>query len=112
MVNVSGGFAYIDMSVYGKLIPNGDAKEITLVGDDYKKLLQYDKPLIICNLSYEEVSTTYTLAPFIGVREGGIEEGEFVCNITFNKTYSNEVLTLQFCVNSEGTATVELLLWN
>lgn len=60
MVNVSGGFAYIDMSGYGEFTLD-TPKEVTFSSDMVERLTQTKKPIVICGLKYDET----TIAPFI-----------------------------------------------
>lgn len=65
MVNVNGGFAYIDMSSYGEF-EVGTEKEVIFVGDDARKIRGGDKPLVICNLTYKDgLNDAELMTPFI-----------------------------------------------
>lgn len=61
-VNVKGGFAYIDMSVYGAFT-SGTAKTSQDVSKSFPATQQTGKPIFICGLTLG--STTYT--PFNAV---------------------------------------------
>ena len=61
MVNVSGGFAYIDMSVYGVFTPN-TAKEVDLtIGDTVGKVKQLSKPVVLVGLQVDVDGDTITV---------------------------------------------------
>ncbi len=73
MVNVTGGFAYLDMSVFG-VFTNDSSKTVDLtLGGFIDKLKQIDKPTIVCGLTLIHNDHTLKIpamvVPFLG--EGG-----------------------------------------
>ena len=65
MVDVKGGFAYIDMSVYGAFT-SGTSKtgQDVTTGGVFEKTQQTAKPVMICGL---KIGTAATYAPFLAV---------------------------------------------
>lgn len=66
MVNVSGGFAYIDMSaIFDGAIPTGETQECQLDASIVGRLTQRNKPIVICNLSIEDGDDTKNFSPVV-----------------------------------------------
>lgn len=65
MVDVKGGFAFIDMSVYGAFT-SGTAKtsQDVTTGGVFAKTQQTQKPVMVCGLTIASVGT---YAPFLAV---------------------------------------------
>lgn len=65
MVDVKGGFAFIDMSVYGAFT-SGTAKtgQDVTTGGVFAKTQQTKKPVMVCGLTIASVGT---YAPFLAV---------------------------------------------
>ena len=87
MVNVSGGFAYIDMSAYGAFA-DGTAKEVDLtIGDTLGKIKQTGKPVIVAGLQIDNDGTVTTIpassATFLLI-EGSLYSTPILCG---NNTY-------------------------
>lgn len=61
MVNVTGGFAYIDMSVFGKFTQSTPKAVDLTIGDMLAKLKQLDKPTIVRGLTITVSETDFTL---------------------------------------------------
>ena len=87
MVNVSGGFAYIDMSAYGAFT-SGTAKEVDLtIGDTLGKVKQTAKPVIVNGLQVDDDGTVTTIPAAFAVflpTEGDLYGATILCG---NDTY-------------------------
>lgn len=103
MVNVSGGFAYIDMSVYGTF-ENGTAKTVSATEYDLlRKVSQWDKPVIVSGISVDlgGGSGVFKCRPSITVFEDVNENGYDATLVL-----SSSSVTISIVDNGDGTVSI------
>lgn len=102
MVNATGGFAYIDMSVYGVFTPS-TAKEVDLtIGDTIGKIKQLSKPVIIVGLQIDVdgdvTSVPATVVTFLLQEEIGyatsISNGDIYFGVIINADESTITISM------------------
>lgn len=88
MVNAKGGFAYIDMSVYGAFTVDTPKTVDLSIGDTLNKIEQTGKPVIITGLQIDDSGTVTTIpTAFVAFLATGA--GSYVATISGGNTYIN-----------------------
>lgn len=106
MMNVKGGFTYVDMSVYGTFT-SGTAKTGQNVSGIVEKLTQYDKPVIVYGLTVSVTSkatVTTKYQPMLVSFSHTVDGTTGV--ITAAGTALAGAATLSFTITSAGSITV------
>ena len=104
MMNVKGGFTYVDMSVYGTFT-SGTAKTGQNVSGIVEKLTQYDKPVIVYGLTVSVISKATVTTKYQPMLVS-FSHTESSGTITAVGTALAGAATLSFTITSAGSITV------